>query len=174
MLENEEPSICEEKNYNTLFRKFYEPVTKYIYYKCGNLHQAEDIAQNVFIKLWNLCATVTFSKAKSYIYTACNNLFLNEVAHQKVVLKHQKTVTDHTNYESPDFLIETEEFRVKLKAAINALAIREREVFLLSRIDNKTYKEIAEITGLTVKAIERRMSKALKELRGTLGKEIKI
>ncbi|WP_299557408.1 sigma-70 family RNA polymerase sigma factor [Seonamhaeicola sp.] len=169
-----EPSICEETNYNLLFRKFYEPVTRYIYYKCGDLQQAEDIVQNAFVSLWRLCASITFSKAKSYIYTACNNLFYNEVKHQKVVLKHQQTVTDYTNYESPDFLIEVDEFREKLKAAINSLSVKEREVFLLSRIEKKTYNEIAEITGLTVKAVERRMSKALLELRNMLGKEIKI
>ena len=135
---------------------------------------AADIVQNVFIKLWRLCDTVTFSKAKSYIYTACNNLFLNTVAHKKVVLKYQKTITQITDNESPDFLIEVEEFRVELQKAINKLSQKEREVFLLSRIEKKTYKEIAEITGLTVKAIERRMSLALKALRTDLGKHIKI
>ncbi|WP_303318465.1 sigma-70 family RNA polymerase sigma factor [Flavivirga abyssicola] len=173
MLEKE-PSVCEERNYNKLFRKFYEPATKYIYYKCGDFQQAEDIVQNVFIKLWKLCNTITYSKAKSYIYTACNNLFLNHVAHQKVKLKHQKTLTDNIDYESPDFIIEIDEFREKLKAAINTLSVKEREVFLLSRVEKKTYKEIAEITGLTVKAIERRMSIALRELRDILGKEIKV
>ena len=169
-----EPSICEEENYNQLFRKYYESVTKYIYYKCGSLEQAEDIVQNAFVKLWQLCATISFSKAKSYIYKACNNLFLNEVKHQKVVLKHQQTVAKKTNNESPEFLIEVDEFRSKLKNAINQLSVKEREVFLLSRVEQKTYKEIAEITGLTVKAIERRMSKALRELRDTLGGEIRI
>ncbi|WP_298901270.1 sigma-70 family RNA polymerase sigma factor [uncultured Psychroserpens sp.] len=173
-MSEKEPSICEEKIYNELFRKYYEPVTKYIYYKCGNLHQAEDIVQNVFIKIWKLCATIIYSKAKSYIYSACNHSFLNEVAHEKVVLKHQKTVEEHTNYESPDFLIEVDEFRIKLKQAINMLNPKEREVFLLSRVEDKTYKEIAEITGLTVKAIERRMSKALRELRDLLGAHIKV
>ena len=173
-MSEKEPSICEEKNYNQLFRKHYEPVTKYIYYKCGNLEQAEDIVQNVFMKLWRLCATISFSKAKSYIYKASNNSFLNEITHQKVVLKHQKTIQENVDNESPDFLIEVDEFRVKLKESINALGVKEREVFLLSRIENKTYKEIAEITGLTVKAIERRMSIALKELRDNLGKEIKL
>jgi len=169
-----EPSICEEKNYNELFHKHYESVTRYIYYKCGDLQEAEDIVQNVFIKLWRLCDTVTFSKAKSYIYTACNNFFLNVVAHKKVVLKHQKQTSPSIDNESPDFLIEIEEFRVELKNAINKLSEKEREVFLLSRIEKKTYKEIAEITGLTVKAIERRMSLALKALRENLGKHIKI
>ena len=173
-MSEKEPSICEEKNFNQLFHTYYESVTKYIYYKCGDLAQAEDIVQNVFVKLWRLCATVAFAKAKSYIYTACNNLFLNEVAHQKVVLKHRKRHTEDRDNESPEFLIEMEEFNLKLKEAINRLPVKEREVFLLSRIEKKTYKEIAEITMLSVKAVERRMSKALLQLRDELGKEIKL
>ena len=173
-MSEKEPSICEPKNYNQLFRDYYESATKFVYYKCGNLQQAEDIVQNVFIKLWELCATISFHKAKSYIYKACNNSFLNEVAHQKVVLKHQKTIVNQSNIENPEFLIELDEFRAKLTAAISDLPIKEREVFLLSRMEKKTYAEIAEIMGLTVKAIERRMSKALLQLREVLGKEIRI
>jgi RNA polymerase sigma-70 factor (ECF subfamily) len=171
---DKEPSICEEKNYNELFHRLYEPVTKHIYYKCGDLQQAEDIVQNVFVKLWQLCASIAFAKAKSYIYTACNNMFKNDIAHKKVVLKHQQSNVSQSDHESPDFLLEVDEFRDKLKQAINALSIKEREVFLLSRIEKKTYKEIAEITSLTVKAVERRMSKALLQLRDQLGKEIKL
>lgn len=174
IMSEKEPSICEEKIYNEIFRKYYEPLTKYIYYKCGDLQQAEDIVQNVFIKVWKLCASIIFSKVKSYIYSACNNAFLNEVAHKKVVLKHKKTVNDHVNHESADFKIEMDEFRIRLKEAINRLNPKEREVFLLSRVEDKTYKEIAEITGITVKAVERRMSKALKELRELLGQHIKV
>ena len=173
-MQNKEPSVCDEAVYNQLFRMYYSTATKYIYYKCGNLQQAEDIVQNVFIKVWRLCETIILSKAKSYIYTACNNSFLNEVAHRKVVLKHHDSIKEQSNLESPEFLIETEEFRIKLKQAINNLSTKEREVFLLSRIEQKTYKEIAEITGVSIKAIERRMSKALRYLRKTLGKHVKI
>lgn len=169
-----EPSVCEEKVFSELFRKHYETTTRYIYYKCGDLKQAEDIVQNIFIKIWKLCDSIIYSKAKSYIYTACNNAFLSEIAHKKIVLKHQKPITKNINHESPDFLIEVDEFRVKLKQAISNLNTKQREVFLLSRVEDKTYKEIAEITGLTVKAIERRMSLALNELREKLGKHIKL
>jgi len=170
----EEPSICEQENYNKLFRDLYAPVTKYVYYKCGNLQQAEDIVQSVFIKLWELCATISFYKAKSYVYTAVNNSFLNSVQHHKVVLKYRQGLSEKIEYESPEYLIEVSEFRAKLVKAINELPEKEREVFLLSRAEKKTYSEIAEMTGLTVKAIERRMSKALLLLRNILGKEIKI
>jgi len=169
-----EPSVCDDNVFEKLFRKHYEPATRFIYYRCGNLQQAEDIVQNVFVKIWNNCSKIIYSTVKSYIYTACNNSFINEHEHKKVVLKHQKNTKNTANNESPDFLIEVEEFRVKLKEAIANLNSKEREVFLLSRIEKKTYKEIAEIKGLSVKAIERRMSKALKQLREDLGKHIKI
>lgn len=169
-----EPSICEEKNYNNLFRTYYEPVTKYIYYKCGDMAQAEDIVQNIFVKLWKLCATVSFSKAKSYIYTACNNAFLNTVAHQKIVLKHQKTILDPVDYENPAFKMELGEFQEQLTKAINSLPEKNKEIFLLSRVEGKSYKEISEMTDLTIKAVERRLSKSLITLREILGKELKF
>ena len=84
----EEPSICEQKTYNQIFRDHYEVVTRFIYYKCGDLQQAEDIVQDVFVKLWKLCSTVSFYKVKAYLYRAANNSFLNEKAHEKIVLKH--------------------------------------------------------------------------------------
>ncbi|MEC7264659.1 MAG: sigma factor, partial [Bacteroidota bacterium] len=64
----QEPSICEQKVYEKIFRTHYEAVTRFVYYKCGDLQQAEDIVQNVFVKLWKLCSTVTFSKVKAYLY----------------------------------------------------------------------------------------------------------
>lgn len=146
-----------------------------MYYKCGNLDQAEDLVQNAFVELWKRCADVLFAKAKSYIYRACNNSFLNELAHKKVKLRFERSALKNDfNQESPDYLMELDEFKERLETAISDLPIKEREVFLLSRIDKKTYKEIAEITGVTVKAIERRMSKALLQLRSTLGKEHKL
>jgi len=54
---------------------------------------------------------------------------------------------------------------VKLENAISSLPERQREVFLLNRIEKKTYKEIAELSGVSVKAIEKLIHKALLKLR---------
>jgi len=170
----QDPSICEQEVYNKIFRTHYEAVTRFVYYKGGDLQQAEDIVQDVFVKLWKLCATVSFSKVKAYLYRAANNSFLNEKAHEKIVLKHLETKGDAVNVENPEYLMQMNEFHEKLKSAIASLPEREREVYLMSRIDKKTYSEIAEITGIGTKAVERRMSKALLQLREALGKELKF
>ena len=61
--------------------------------------------------------------------------------------------------------MEVTEFDEKIKRAIGLLSDGQREVFLLSRIQKKTYKEIAELLGISVKAVEKRMHKALIKIR---------
>ncbi|CAM1366591.1 RNA polymerase subunit sigma-70 [Tenacibaculum litoreum] len=170
---NKEPlkSVCDQKNFEEIFNQHSQTLRNYIYYKCGDTQQAEDIVQEAYIKLWSNCAKVFFDKAKSYLYTVANNHFLNDVAHKKVVLEHQKqNVSSGNTNETPQFLLEEEEFHVKLKKAIADLPEKQREVFLLSRIDKKKYNEIADIVGVSVKAVEKRMSKALLTLKEQIGK----
>lgn len=166
-------SVCEEKTYHKLYTTHSKTLYNFIYYKCGNPDQASDLVQEAFIKLWENCAKIILEKAKSFLYTVTNNQFLNEVAHNKVKLKYEKlNVLDDKNVETPDFLMEEQEFMQKLENAISDLTPAQREVFLLNRIDKKKYKEIAEILGISVKAVEKRMHGALLKLKEKLGKKI--
>ena len=166
---NETKSVCEQINYEQLFNTHSKTLYNFVYYKCGDRQQAEDIVQDAFIKLWNNCSKVVFEKAKSYLYTVARNLFLNEVAHQKIVLQHRSIPKKESTNENPEFLLEEQEFMEKLKVAIASLPEKQREVFLLSRIDKKKYSEISEIVGISVKAVEKRMSLALMALRKKIG-----
>ena len=67
--------------------------------------------------------------------------------------------------QSPEYLMEEEQFKVKLQKAIADLSEAQRTAFLLHRIDGKKYHEIAEILGISVKAVEKRLHGALQELR---------
>ncbi|WP_139957239.1 RNA polymerase sigma factor [Flavicella sediminum] len=166
---SENKSVCEAQVFESIYTNHSKSLYNFIYYKCGNQAQAEDLVQEAFIKMWNNCAKVIFEKAKSFLYTVTNNLFLNEVAHKKVVLKYnQIPVNDATN-ESPDFLMEEKEFMDKLQNAISNLTEGQREVFLLNRIDKKTYKEISEMLNISVKAVEKRMHGALVKMREKIG-----
>lgn len=74
---------------------------------------------------------------------------------------------DITN-QSPEYLLEEEEFKQKLQNAIASLTTAQREVFLMNRIDGKKYKEIAELLDISQKAVEKRMSGALKTLKAQI------
>ncbi len=158
-------SVCQDKVYESLFRTHAEPLINYIYYKSGNYAKSEDIMQDTFAKLWQECAKVAVDKAKSFLYTVATNTFLNHVKHEKVVLKFEKKGHSQLSQESPQYLLEEAEFKEKLEKAIAALPEDQRIVFLMNRIDKLKYREIAEKLDLSVKAIEKRMQKALLQLR---------
>lgn len=165
----EKKSVCDEKNFESIFDDYSESLRNLIYYKCGDVDLAEDIIQDAFIKLWQNCKKVFFLKAKAYLFTVANNNLLNHIAHKKVVLKYEQRPHSELNNQDPQFIIEEKEFMSKLKNAIDELPDKQKETFLLSRIDKKSYKEIAEITGVSVKAIEKRIHYALLSLRQKLG-----
>jgi RNA polymerase sigma-70 factor (ECF subfamily) len=91
------------------------------------------------------------------------------VAHKKVVLKYAKAKPTKTNFQSPEFLMEEAQFHEKLKNSIENLTEAQRTAFLLNRIEGKKYAEIAEMLNISVKAVEKRMSKALATLRDEIG-----
>ena len=157
-------NVCEEEVFSSLFKTNSKTVFNYIYYKFGNEEKAYDVVQEAFVKLWENCAKVSPEKAKSYVYTIANNLYLNVIKAEKVRLKYADR-SNNTSYESPEFLMEEKEYKAKLDRALNSLPENQRTTFLLNRIDGKKYAEIAEMEGVSVKAIEKRMSLALKALR---------
>ena len=164
-MQKEDNSVCNENIFNSLFTDYSITIRNYIYYKCGNQDEASDITQEAFIKLWNNCSSVPFEKAKSFLYTVANNLFLNIVAHKKVVLKYTLEKPNSNNEESPQFILEEKEYMQKLQTAIGNLTEGQRSAFLLNRIDGKKYVEIAEILDISVKAVEKRIHGALVSLR---------
>ncbi len=160
-------SLCDEAHFKKVFIAESASLRNFFYYKTRSLQQAEDLVQEAFGKLWENCSKVVFEKAKSFLYKVANNSFLNQVAHQKVVLKFEGRPHTQKSEESPQYLMEEQEFKDRLMKAIMSLPDGQREVFLMNRIDKKKYREIAEILGLSVKAVEKRMHKALVQLRKT-------
>lgn len=158
-------SLCDEVVYSKIFREYSKTLFNLIYYKCGDSALAKDLTQDAFLKLWQNCKDVAFETAKGYVFKTANNKLLNVFEHQKVKLKFRNlNHTSHTN-ESPSFILEQKELHQELEAAISSLPEKQRVVFLLSRINNKTYKEIAEMLGISKQAVEKRIYNALNTLR---------
>jgi len=161
--------VCDERIYEGIFREHAPGLFRFLSYKTGNESRARDLMQDSFAKLWEKCADVLPEKAKSFLFTLANNAFLNEVKHDKVRLNYaQSSGFSGLDQESPEYQIRYDEYREQLENAINALPDGQREVFLLNRIEKHTYLEIAEMLDVSVKAIEKRMHKALLKLKDIL------
>jgi RNA polymerase sigma-70 factor (ECF subfamily) len=162
-------NYCNEKKFSEFFLNQSKNLNNYIYYKCGNLELAKDIVQDAFLKFWNNCEKVIPGKAKSYLYTIANNIFLNEFAKSTVVLKFKSHKTPDITNQNPEYLMEEKQFGDKLQNAISKLTEAQRIAFLMNRIDGKKYAEIAEILDISVKGVEKRIHGALVSLRKTIG-----
>ena len=161
--------LCTESHFNSFYLEHMQSINNFAYYKCGDQAKSLDLVQEAFAKIWENCSKIDFAKAKTYLFTTVNNLFLNTVRHQKVVMAHAKAAPymDKTNL-SPEYLLEEDEFKRKLEHVISDLNEEQREVFLLNRIEDKKYREIAELLNISQKTVEKRMSQALKILREKL------
>ena len=162
-------SVCQPTVYENIYHKQSKPLFSYLFYKFENRAMAEDIVQEAYIKLWQKCADVILEKAKSFLFTIATNMALNVKNHEKVVLKYQQSVQDNTEYENPEYILRQKEYMAQLEKTLAALPDGQREVFLLNRMNKKTYREIAELLGLSVKAIEKRMHKALIYVKEKIG-----
>jgi RNA polymerase sigma-70 factor (ECF subfamily) len=158
-------NICEEHVFSSIFNKYSKNLHDFLYYKYGDQLNPKDKVQEAFIKLWQNCAKVTPDKAKSFVFTTANNLMLNEVAHQKVVLKYAQTKPKHYTNENPEFLMQEDEYHKKLQTAISNLTEAQRTAFLMNRIEGKKFKEIATLLDISTKAVEKRIYGALDKLR---------
>lgn len=154
-------SVCEEHNFREIYTQYARPLRNYMYYKCGNLEKAEDYSQEALVKLWENCKDIIFEKAKSFLYTVAHRLMLDQFRHDKVVLNFTKNNTLSMHTPDPDFELREKEFEAHLEKAISELPEGQREAFLMNRIDKMTYTEIADLLGISVKAVEKRIHLAL-------------
>ncbi|WP_445955085.1 RNA polymerase sigma factor [Yeosuana sp.] len=161
-------NICKETVFERIYNKYSKDLHNYLYYKYGAQLNPNDKAQDAFIKLWDNCKKVTIDKAKSFLFTVANNMMLNEIKHQKVVLKHQKTnPKDYTN-ETPEFILEKEQFLERYTIALSNLNEEQRVAFLLNKVEGKKHNEIADMLGITKKVVEYRIYTAYNKLKTEL------
>jgi RNA polymerase sigma-70 factor (family 1) len=165
----EQQNVCEEPMFASLFRKWGAVLRNFLYYRCGNLDLAEDMMQDAFIKLWQECSKVSPDKARAFLYTVARNRSLDQIRHDKVALRFQQNQQNNEiASENPVQSLETNELKLRLENAIGSLPEGQRMVFLLNRMDELTYVEIADLLDLSVKAVEKRMHGALVRLREIL------
>jgi RNA polymerase sigma-70 factor (ECF subfamily) len=158
--------------FDEIFNNWYDPLRNFIYYKTGDVQVAEDIAQDTFLKIWEKRSQIKKETVKPLLFKIAYNLFINRIQHQKVSFKFAEQSKGEKTHVAADYELEMAEFDAKLQRALASLDERNRTVFLMNRIEDFTYTQIAEQLGLSVKAVEKRMEKALSFLRLAIDKNI--
>lgn len=158
--------------FRSIFDQYYENIRSFAYYKTGDVDLADDIVQETFLKIWANRNEVKDETVKSLLYTITSNIIKNHFKHQKVVFNFQKNEQANEFSDETDSNLRQEELNRKLQEALAEIPEKSREVFLMNRIEGLTYADIADRLGLSVKAIEKRMSEALSVIRSRISYKI--
>ena len=156
--------------FNEIFRQWYEPAVRSAARILRDTGVAEEISQDVFLELWRRReALPPDSSPGAYVLQSVRNRALNHLRHLHVQQKsivHIEALTEPA--ERADVGVQANELEAAAREAIAALPPRTREVFVLSRERGMRYSEIAEALGVSVKAVEANMSRALRIMRERL------
>ncbi|GAA4270926.1 sigma-70 family RNA polymerase sigma factor [Aquimarina gracilis] len=158
-------NVCNEETFSMIYNKYSRDLYNYLYYKYGESLGPNDKMQDAFIKLLNNCKKVTPSKAKGFLFSVAKNMMLNEIKHQKVVLRYKEIKPKDYTVESPEFVLEQKQFLQRYQKALSKLSEDQRVSFLLNKVEGKKHAEIAEMLGITRKAVENRIYTAYKKLK---------
>lgn len=152
-----------------LYRKYFSIVAKTAFYLTKDREVAEDLSQDIFLKIWNNKSKAnTIHNIKAYLISSVKNLALN---HIKDVSRY--TSSDELEFKyiaDPAISTHTEEDRLTtlITQYISDLPPKCRLIFTLNRLEGLTNDEIADYLGITKRTVETQISNALKTLRSRL------
>lgn len=152
--------------FNALFKKYYPALCAYGH-KFVELEDAEECVQDAMLWLWrNKEVVVIQSSLSSYLFSIVHHRALNRINQLEV-----KSKAENYFYEEMQSLIDDtnfyhiEELTHCIQTAVAVLPDSYREAFVMHRFKNMSYKEIAQILGVSPKTIDYRIQQALKQLR---------
>jgi len=160
-----------EASFEEAFKQYYIPLFKIVYPILKNEAVAEDVIQEVFIKLWNKRnGLYVTGSAKSYLYKVAINAALDEY---NKVKKLKFTSEDQLDIQkgstnSTEQLIDQKEMEQQIADALDKLPPACKTIFILSREKELTYQQIADSLEISVKTVENQMGKALRIMREEL------
>jgi len=156
--------------FQSIFDRCYDHLRNYLYYLSGDIEWTDDAVQEVFMVLWEKRGSVKDEGVLQYLFTIGRNHFLKHYRSRTVRLKFEKQQNLNENEPSTEEVFLMDEFENQLQMAISELPEKCRTIFLLSNIDGMSNKQIAENLNVSVKAVEKQITKAYKILRERLGR----
>lgn len=165
----------DESAYTYLIDTYHHKLCVYANSLAKNIYSAEDIVQNVFIKVWEQRARLKSDHSiKSFLYKSVYNEFIDLYRKNQSLFSLEKTYHDALN--SVVLEDDSESFQRILKVVnkeIESLPPKCKEVFILSKKEGLTNIEIAEHLDVSIKTVEAQITKAFSILRSSLEEKVK-
>ena len=161
--------------FRQLVEKYQDSVINTCYRFLRNKEEAEEVAQDVFLKVY-LSANTYQPKTKfsTWLFRIVVNVCLNQVRDKKKFSFSQlEENLPAPTEEQPDKSLEREELKKLVKEAIDSLPENQRTVILLNQYEGFSYQDTAKILDCSVSAVESRLFRAKENLKKILAEHIK-
>ena len=172
MVKKDDKKIIEEvlsgdlDAFGILIERYQQSIFRMIFKMTGSSVEAEELTQSVFVKVYsNLTQFNPKYKFFSWLYRIALNESLNYLKSRKNI--SVVNVNTSVTHENPEVILHKKERKEALQKAILELNTMERTLIVLKYYEEMTYKEISNVTGLSVKKVKSRLftgRKRLKEL----------
>ena len=140
------------------------PLMAFFVRRIGNISDAEDLTQEALIRATRRFDADRYDTIDGYVFQIAANLIRDRARRAKVRETHHETVKYREELRvvsSPEDVLEVDMQLESLERALNALPERTRQVFLLRRLDNMSYKDMSDRFGISVSALEKHMTRAI-------------
>ncbi|MBK8250620.1 MAG: RNA polymerase sigma-70 factor [Gemmatimonadetes bacterium] len=160
----------DEVAFDALFRAWYPPLVQFAERLLREREGAEEVVQDVMLELWKRRETLVITGSpQGYLYQSTRNRALNRLRHLRVENRDDEFDADTLpSRGASDGEAAAGEVEAALERAVNSLPPRCRQVFELNRVQGLKYAEVAAAMGISVKAVEAHMARALRTLREQL------
>ncbi len=164
--------------YDLLINRHKNNIYGYALFMMKNKMDADDITQEVFIKIWQKIDQFNFLSAKAWIYRTTHNLCIDYIRKHKnagnVFVYSDEMVSnlsaDEYGRENPDNAAHINLMKDELKVAIQRLPENLRSVLILYEIQNLKYREIEKVLDMPLNTVKVNLMRARKKLRMELNK----
>jgi RNA polymerase sigma-70 factor (ECF subfamily) len=158
------------KAFSEIYRRCKPALLEKAFRKLQSKESAEDIVQDLFLNVYLRSASLEFSVSlKAYLHAALkykiNNAVRSKITREKYARNFYLTADVKINNSS---FIELKECRERIERTLRSLPPQCRKVFELSRNEEQSYKEISGKLGISISAVEKHVSRALRTLRKTV------
>ncbi|MDA7730367.1 RNA polymerase sigma-70 factor [Salibacteraceae bacterium] len=158
-----------ENTYRQLFDEHYVRLVNIAYKIVGNIDDARDSVQSVFVRIYENRETLEIkTNLKAYLNRSVVNTTINLKNKKSKIISIEESDLNTTNSTEFRDLIEEAESESKIWEAINELPDQCRRIFLMSRFQDTSNEEIALKLNISKRTVETQISKALKYLRNKL------
>lgn len=162
----------DKQAFTEIYNRFFGILFIHACRKLNNEEEARDLVQQLFETIWVKRSHVSpEGNLSSYLYTATTNRIIDLFAHRKVTNRYIDSLQQYVDQDHvlTDYLVREKEMASIIEREIDALPPKMREIFILSRKNNKSHREIALELQLSELTVKTQVKKALKILKSRLG-----